>query len=720
MNKMFAICLLVGLCLSCAPTQEEILVIEGGRVEGIPTETEGVVLYKGIPYAASPVGELRWKAPQPVKPWQGVLKCDKWGPASLQGGSGEGSFYWREFYQGGAPQMSEDCLYLNVWKPAEAKMGDKLPVMVWIHGGAYQNGYGHEVEFDGSEYARRGVILVTLNYRLGVCGFLAHPLLSEESGQGSGNFGLLDQLAALKWVQRNIEAFGGDAGCVTLFGQSAGAGSVQSLVSSPLAKGLIHRAIIQSGGGLGGIITAKSLADAEAMGQGMVDEAGCTTLQEMRTLPAERFQEALMAYYRKQKAPFIGLPWGPVIDGYLLTDTLNNVAYRGEALDIPYLIGYCSEDIAPETMRQSAVGWSLLQERLGRRPAYVYQFCRDLPGEDMPSPQGGFGDMKGAFHSAELWYVFGTLGRCWRPMTPGDYALSHRMVDYWTQFARTGDPNGEGLPRWNPCTKADPHVQALDVEDEAKQPLYESGELSVTQLNPETWQIENGTASTMYLLKGSKRALLIDTGMTVDSLDAVVRRFTTLPLDVAVSHNHVDHVGGNRFFSEVWMHPADKDVRQVPYEGRVQRLCDGQRFDLGGRVIQVMHTPGHTPGSVVFLDEKYRSAFTGDAFGSGHVWLQLQPHIPMSVYQASCTKMLVQMRALGISKLYPGHFAPYGEPFDRTYMDDMIELASKLSRGDEVESKEYPFSKHIDIAAPNTRCVVKGRATLVYDADHIN
>lgn len=168
------------------------------------------------------------------------------------------------------------------------------------------------------------------------------------------------------------------------------------------------------------------------------------------------------------------------------------------------------------------------------------------------------------------------------------------------------------------------------------------------------------------------------------------------------------------------MHPADKDVRQVPYEGRVQRLCDGQRFDLGGRVIQVMHTPGHTPGSVVFLDEKYRSAFTGDAFGSGHVWLQLQPHIPMSVYQASCTKMLAQMRALGISKLYPGHFAPYGEPFDRTYMDDMIELASKLSRGDEVESKEYPFSKHIDIAAPNTRCVVKGRATLVYDADHIN
>ena len=265
--------------------------VDGGLVQGVVADASDVVVYKGIPYAAPPVGDLRWKAPQPVEAWKGVRLCDSWGDASLQGGQQEGSFYWKEFYQGKAPKMSEDCLYLNVWKPADAKAGDKLPVMVWIHGGAYQNGYGYEEEFDGTAFAHQGVILVTVNYRLGMCGFLAHPLLSAESDStGSGNYGLLDQLEALRWVNRNIEAFGGDKGCVTLFGQSAGAGSVQSLLSSPLTKGLVHRAIIQSGGGLSGIIAAKSLESAEAMGQGMWDEAGCTTLEQMRATSSDEFQ----------------------------------------------------------------------------------------------------------------------------------------------------------------------------------------------------------------------------------------------------------------------------------------------------------------------------------------------------------------------------------------------------------------------------------------------
>ena len=695
--------------------------VDGGLVQGVVADASDVVVYKGIPYAAPPVGDLRWKAPQPVEAWKGVRLCDSWGDASLQGGQQEGSFYWKEFYQGKAPKMSEDCLYLNVWKPADAKAGDKLPVMVWIHGGAYQNGYGYEEEFDGTAFAHQGVILVTVNYRLGMCGFLAHPLLSAESdGTGSGNYGLLDQLEALRWVNRNIEAFGGDKGCVTLFGQSAGAGSVQSLLSSPLTKGLVHRAIIQSGGGLSGIIAAKSLESAEAMGQGMWDEAGCTTLEQMRATSSDEFQKILSGYLMKQKVPMMGLPWGPCIDGYLLGDTLNNVAYRGETLRIPTMIGYCSEDIAPAVMQQAAVDWSLLQEEQGLNPSYVYCFNRDLPGMDMPAPAGGFGDMKGAFHSAELWYVFGTLGRCWRPMTPGDYELSRRMVAYWTNFARTGNPNGEGVPQWNACSKADPHIQSLNVENEHKENLYEGNNLSVTQLNPETWQIENGTISTLYLLKGTKRALLIDTGMTGDSLDAVVRRFTDLPLDVVISHNHVDHVGGNRFFPEVWMHPADKGVRNEPYDGKVLDLQEGQQFDLGDRLIEVIHVPGHTPGSVAFIDTKYRSAFTSDASGSGHVWLQLQPHIPMTTYLASCEKMVGIMRSKGLTKLYVGHFGPYGDPFDYQYMQDMIELAGKLSRGEQVEPKDYPFSKHIDIAAPNTKCLIKNRATLVYDADHIN
>jgi para-nitrobenzyl esterase len=247
-------------------------------------------------------------------------------------------------------------------------------------------------------------------------------------------------------------------------GQSAGAGSVQALVSSPLSKGLIQRAIIQSGGGLGGIITAKSLKEAEQEGKAMWNEAGFTSLAEMRAFPSDKFQEILMKYMMKQKT-FGGLPYAPCIDGELLTMPMYEVAQSGHELDIPYLIGYTSEDLMPDVMKKAAVDWSLLLEKQGRKPAYVYCFSRDLPGEDMESnPQmGGFGDMKGAFHSSELWYMFGTLGNCWRPMEKADYELSERMVSYWTNFAKTGDPNGEGLPDWKPCTQSNTYIQLLDI-----------------------------------------------------------------------------------------------------------------------------------------------------------------------------------------------------------------------------------------------------------------
>ena len=324
-------------------------------------------------------------------------------------------------------------------------------------------GYGHEIEFGGDAYAKKGVILVTINYRLGMCGFLAHPLLTAENdGKGSGNYGLLDQLAALKWVKRNISAFGGNPDNITVMGQSAGAGSVQALISSPLTKGLIQRAIIQSGGGLGGIISAKSLKEAEKQGSDMWKAAGISTLEEMRAYPAEKFQEVLMKYMQQQKS--FGLPYSPCVDGELLTAPLDETARNGQELDIPYLIGYTSEDMMPEVMKKAATDWSLLLEQQGRKPAYVYCFSRDLPGEDMPSSQGAFGDMKGAFHSSELWYMFGTLGKCWRPMEKADYELSERMVSYWTNFAKTGNPNGEGLPQWEPCTKANPHIQTLDIK----------------------------------------------------------------------------------------------------------------------------------------------------------------------------------------------------------------------------------------------------------------
>lgn len=445
--------------------QTPILNVEGGQIEGASGDVSGLAVYKGIPYAAPPVGDLRWKQPQSVVSWQGVRKCDKFGAASLQGDQNVGSFYWKEFYQAGNPERSEDCLYLNVWTPA-AGTDAKLPVIFWIHGGGYMAGYGHELEFSGDAYAKKGVVLVTVNYRLGMCGFLAHPLLTAENGgKGSGNYGLFDQLAALRWVKKNIAAFGGNPDNVTVMGQSAGAGSVQALISSPLAEGLVQRAIIQSGGGLGGIITTKTLAEAEEAGKAMWDEAGIASLNEMRAFPADRFQEVLMKYLMKQKT-FGGLPYGPCIDGELLEASMNDVAKAGKELNIPYIIGYTSEDIAPEVMKKAAVDWSLLLEEQGRKPAYVYCFSRDLPGEDMPvGPQlGGFGDMKGAFHSAELWYMFGTLDKCWRPMEKADYELSERMVSYWTNFAKTGNPNGEGVPQWRPCTKADNHIQTLDVK----------------------------------------------------------------------------------------------------------------------------------------------------------------------------------------------------------------------------------------------------------------
>ena len=458
----WAICmLLTTACSHEAAVTVPVLTVEGGQIAGKPASTQGVSVYMGIPYAAPPIGDLRWRAPQPVVPWEGVRDCSQPGAACVQTGQTPGTFYWKEFYQGGDPERSEDCLFLNVWTPAAGQADAHLPVMVWIHGGAFNHGYGHELEFDGEAIARHGAVLVTLNYRLGMLGFLAHPLLTAENGgKGSGNYGLLDQLAALKWVHNNIEAFGGDPSCVTVFGQSAGAGSVKALISSPLTQGLIQRSIIQSGGGLGGIIGARTLAEAEAFGQGIWDQAGINSLDEMRAADPEQFEDILNQFLSQQPAGTgLSLPYGPIVDGELLTAQLDETALAGGELDIPYLIGYTSDDLMPEVMHRAATDWSLLLERQGRQPAYVYRFARDLPGEDLEmDPEHGIYPMPGAFHSSELWYVFGTLDRCWRPMEQADYDLSEQMVAYWTNFARTGNPNGEGLPSWQSYTQALPEV----------------------------------------------------------------------------------------------------------------------------------------------------------------------------------------------------------------------------------------------------------------------
>ena len=238
--------------LACSQSDSYTVKVDGGSIKGVPSQAEGVAVFKGIPYAAPPVGELRWKKPQPVVAWKGVRDCSEFGNISIQLGHDEGSFYWKEFYYMGFPTQSEDCLYLNIYAPALSvnDRSAKLPVAMWVHGGAFHNGYSNEITMDGDAWAERGVILVTINYRLGLMGFLNHPELTQEGGGTSGGYGMYDQIAALQWVYDNITRFGGDPENITVFGQSAGAMSVKNLVTSPLSKNMIAKAIIQSGGGL--------------------------------------------------------------------------------------------------------------------------------------------------------------------------------------------------------------------------------------------------------------------------------------------------------------------------------------------------------------------------------------------------------------------------------------------------------------------------------------
>jgi para-nitrobenzyl esterase len=451
MKKKSTLAIICGLTIlySFQCSNNPILNIDGGRITGLATETPGVFVYKGIPYAAPPVGELRWKEPQPVVPWEGIKVADNFGPAAIQNDQVPGSFYQKEFFFDGDPVRSEDCLYLNIWTPAPGQQDKKLPVAMWIHGGAYMQGFGHEPEFDGEEWAKRNVILVTINYRLGIPGFMAHPLLTEESpNHTSGNYGILDQIAALKWIKNNIGQFGGDPDNVTIFGQSAGAGSVMTLVSSPLTTGLIRKAIIQSGGGLRSIGGHNTLKDAEQTGKEIIDLSGISTLSEMRSLPADSLLK-LMSKYMEIKKRWIML--SPNADGYVTDDSFSNRAKEGKLHNMPFMIGQTGNDMG--NMASSIADFCLLLEEQGHIPAYSYNFIRPLPG-----------DSAGAFHSSELWYIFGTLDRCWRPLTEEDHVLSQKMIDYWTNFVTYGDPNGKTYTGWKPYTRDSRYIEILDIK----------------------------------------------------------------------------------------------------------------------------------------------------------------------------------------------------------------------------------------------------------------
>ena len=447
-------------------------VTDAGALRGL--SSGGVTVFKGIPFAAPPVGDLRWREPHRVKPWKGVRSAVAFAPACMQSGvsmPGEAP-----------PAVSEDCLYLNIWSPAKNARA-RLPVMVWIYGGGFSNGSASMPLYWGDRLARKGVVVVTVAYRVGPFGFLALPALTGESARrSSGNYGLMDQIAALAWVKRNIAAFGGDASRVTIFGQSAGAMSVSLLMASPIAKGLFQRAIGESGGVFEPIELADyPLGKAEAEGSAYAASLDANSLAALRRLPAA----ALLG----GKAASIS---HPVIEPYVLPASPYAVFAAGRQNDVPILLGSNAEearslvDLKSVTAASFSAGvmkswgpivlalstgyphrtdaearqaradlerdlrfgwdawaWARLQARTGKGAVFYYHFT-EKPPFPAGSPYAGWG----ASHFAELWYVFDHLDQePWR-WSASDRRLADVMSTYWANFARSGDPNGPGLPRW--------------------------------------------------------------------------------------------------------------------------------------------------------------------------------------------------------------------------------------------------------------------------------
>jgi para-nitrobenzyl esterase len=475
MKKVFYLLLFALVSYNCQ-AGEPVLTIEGGQVQGVKADIKGVYVYRGIPYAAPPIKNLRWKAPLPVVPWKGVKLADKFGHPGYQAVHYPGG-YTTEWGYGDESPYSEDCLYLNVWTKAPGKTTQKLPVALWIHGGGYREGWGSEPEFDGQEWASKDVVLVSINYRLGVFGFLTHPELSQESpNHVSGNYGILDQIESLKWIKKNIAQFGGDPDNVTIFGQSAGAGSVKTLCESPLAKGLFKRAIIMSGGGLTTTPppTAPNTAPAPPSGmpsfgppmtleqselqtKEIMDWAGLTSLEKMRAASTETIY-TVGSLYTAVTGKRVRMTGSPIVDGYVSLKSFDAAALDNSLANVPYMIGYTLNDMG--NMSPGIAEFCLNRDKIGSK-AYAYEFARPLPTD------GRENVLKGAFHSSDLWYVFKSLKHCWRPLTAGDWGLSEVMLTAWTNFAKDGNPNGKNGAKWTPYTQENPKfmVFKLDASD---------------------------------------------------------------------------------------------------------------------------------------------------------------------------------------------------------------------------------------------------------------
>lgn len=466
---------------------------ENGTVRGIEAADPRITAFKGIPFAAPPVGENRWREPQPCKNWEGVKECYRFAPISVQDTPGVGDgLYDREWHVDKDIEMSEDCLYLNVWTNAKTP-DDKLPVVVWFFGGGLQWGYPAEMEFDGERVARRGVVVVSVNYRINVFGFLSHPEITAQQPDAPANFGNLDQQAGLKWVIRNIAAFGGDPENITIAGQSAGGGSVLSQIAAPSSKGLFKRAIIQSafirnpydGSDIG---TPEPIESAEKNGENFFEFMGVHSLEEARKLDAFYIRSKYAEYAQSHPRMFT------VLDNKFCIGTPTDVYNSNKELQIPILAGNTEDEFPnfinakdeneyrikvkeimgasaeeffkfPEATKHDGNGnyarvsgiectaktVALTKEKQkDAAPFYYYRFAPEIPGWDHP----------GTFHSVELWFFFETLAKCWRPFNGKHYDLARQMCNYWCNFIKTGNPNGEDhdgtmMVEWKPYTEAD-------------------------------------------------------------------------------------------------------------------------------------------------------------------------------------------------------------------------------------------------------------------------
>lgn len=495
--------------------------VVGGMVSGLPGRDPSIIAFKGIPFAAPPVGALRWREPESLVPWKGVRNGAEFGPSCIQTIHNELKPWTYEFMTHN--QISEDCLYLNVWTPARSA-AEKRPVFVWVYGGAFNSGSAAVPLYDGEGLAKKGIVVVTFNYRVGAFGFLALPQLTRESSHhASGNYGLLDQIAALRWVQANITRFGGDPMRVTVGGQSAGSISVHDLIASPLAKGLFKGAIMESGGStvgpMGIRIVLKSLPEAEADGETYMRAQGAATLEQLRATP-----------WQKLASTEQHLRFAPIVDGYLLPRPVAIILAAGKQNDVVSLTGINTGElqglVGPQGMPTTVEGyqqeakrrfgstadeflnlypvtaepqiksalqesardgnlaalylWAQVRGKTSKTPVYEYIWDHALPGPNAPR--------YGAFHSSELPYVFNTLSMSDRPFTQQDQQIAQAMSSYWANFIARGDPNGEGLAHWQPVGD---QPEVMEVGDD-----FRPVDIAPSQAKFEFWK--------RFLLKGAE------------------------------------------------------------------------------------------------------------------------------------------------------------------------------------------------------------------------